>query len=59
MFRRLFLPLQTKTVSVRPGAARVLNQSHAFFPNDPFEMTGGMARIVNTQIAFQADCGFP
>jgi hypothetical protein len=36
---RLLLPLQAIAVSVRAVAAGVLNQSHAFFPNDLCEMT--------------------
>lgn len=37
--RYSFLPLQPKTVSMRTGTARILNQSHIFFPNDRCEMT--------------------
>ena len=33
-------------------AACVLKQSNALLPNDFFEMTGGMARVVNGQVAF-------
>src|SRR6266513_2770263 len=47
------------TVRMRAIAACVFNQAYALFPNDFFKVTGRMARIVNTEIAFQSDCRFP
>src|SRR5437868_15108585 len=58
-WRRSFLPLQTIAVLACAVVARVLNQSHAFFPNDLFEMTVVMVLIVNAYMVFYADCRFP
>jgi len=51
--------LEAITLPERTVVARIFNQSNSFFPDDFFEMTGGMARLINATIAFQADCRFP
>ena len=39
--------------------AGVFNQSDALFPNDFLEMSGGMTRLINAEVAFQFDGRFP
>ena len=50
---------QSISVGVRAVAARVLNQTNSFFPDDFFEVPGRVVRFVDTEVAFQIDRGFP
>src|SRR6476620_7399736 len=47
------------SVRVRAVPASVFNQSDSFFPDNLFEMSGGMTRFINTKVSFQFDRRFP
>ena len=51
--------LEAETLPPRAVVTRVFNQSNPFFPNNVCEMTGGMIRVENTQIALDINCRFP